>query len=75
MPLTKNPSNTPAALFINRRKGDDRRNEHDPCGAMDIDLFHRKRRKRIDRREGKTLEQDYYAYFHTVNDDTDSYNN
>lgn len=52
----------PANIFINRRKGDDRRYDIDPCQAMPIDLYHRKRRKSSDRRTGRTLVEDYYAF-------------
>lgn len=52
-----------ANIFINRRKGDDRRYDIDPCQAMPVDLFHRKRRKSADRRSGRTLVEDYYAFF------------
>lgn len=49
-------------FFIDRRKGTDRR-DLDPCGNMDIDLFHRKRRKSKDRRDNsRSLSDDYYAY-------------
>ncbi|WP_053980906.1 hypothetical protein [Marinagarivorans algicola] len=50
-------------FFIDRRKGTDRREDADPCGNMDIDLFHRKRRKSKDRRDNnRSLSDDYYAY-------------
>ncbi len=50
-------------FFIDRRKGEDRREDSDPCQNMDIDLFHRKRRKSKDRRDNsKSLSDDYYAY-------------
>lgn len=51
-------------IFIDRRRGRDRRRERDPCAQMPLDLYHRKRRKSKDRRAaGRSLEQDYYAYF------------
>ncbi len=54
----------PNAVFINRRCGADRRQESDPCAELPLDLYHRKRRKSRDRRTpGRSLEQDYYAYF------------
>ncbi|WP_152521624.1 hypothetical protein [Marinimicrobium sp. LS-A18] len=57
----------PDAIFINRRRGPDRRREPDPCAEMPMDLYHRKRRKSLDRRTpGRSLEQDYYAYFSEV---------
>lgn len=51
-------------IFINRRrKGSERRTTDDPCKDMDIDIYHRKRRKSTDRRQGeRTLDEDYYAY-------------
>lgn len=52
-----------ATIFINRRKGNDRRYDIDPCQAMPVDLFHRKRRKSADRRSERTLVEDYYAFF------------
>ncbi len=52
--------------FINRRKGDDRREDEDPCIALPVDLFHRKRRKQIDRRRDRSLQEDYYAYMRTL---------
>lgn len=51
-------------IFVDRRNGRDRRRERDPCAHMPLDLYHRKRRKSKDRRAiGRSLEQDYYAYF------------
>ena len=49
-------------IFINRRKGDDRREDIDPCKDLDIDLYHRKRRKKSERRQDRTLDEDYYAF-------------
>ena len=49
-------------IFINRRRGDDRREDVDPCKDMDIDLYHRKRRKKAERRQERTLDEDYYAF-------------
>jgi len=49
-------------IFVNRRKGSDRRQEADPCKEMPLDLFHRKRRKSKERRDtSRTLTDDYYA--------------
>jgi hypothetical protein len=49
-------------IFVNRRKGKDRREEADPCKEMPLDLFHRKRRKAKERRDtSRTLTDDYYA--------------
>lgn len=51
-------------FFINRRKGDDRRLDRDPCKYMPLDLYHRKRRKSTERRTlDRTLEQDLLAFF------------
>ncbi|MFT4610270.1 MAG: hypothetical protein ACI8VY_001299 [Cellvibrionaceae bacterium] len=49
-------------IFINRRKGDERREDDDPCKDLDVDLYHRKRRKKIERREDRSLSEDYYAF-------------
>ncbi len=49
-------------IFINRRKGNDRREDDDPCKDLEVDLYHRKRRKKTERREERTLDQDYYAF-------------
>lgn len=50
-------------VFINRRRGRDRRRDPDPCARMPLDLYHRKRRKSPERRaRGRSLEQDYYAF-------------
>ena len=50
-------------VFINRRRGRDRRIERDLCKEMKVDMYHRKRRKTVDRRQkSRTLAQDYYAY-------------
>lgn len=49
-------------IFVNRRKGRDRRLDADPCKEMPLDLFHRKRRKAKERRDtSRTLTDDYYA--------------
>lgn len=61
-------NNTP--VFINRRKGTDRRLEHDRCQDMPMDLFHRKRRKTVDRRASdRSLLEDYMAYSETSDND------
>jgi len=50
-------------IFIDRRQGDERRLDTDPCKNMSIDIYHRKRRKSIDRRHpARTLADDYQAY-------------
>lgn len=49
-------------IFVNRRKGNDRREDMDPCKDLNIDLYHRKRRKKSERREERTLGEDYYAF-------------
>jgi hypothetical protein len=50
-------------IFIDRRQGDERRLDSDPCKNMPIDIYHRKRRKSIDRRHPqRTLIDDYKAY-------------
>lgn len=51
-------------LFVNRRKGYDRREDRDPCRNLPIDLYHRKRRKAKERRDtNRTLAEDYSAFF------------
>lgn len=56
-------------VFVDRRKGNDRRQIADPCKEMSLDLYHRKRRKSLDRRDAsKTLTDDYYAYMQKVMD-------
>ncbi len=54
-------------VFVNRRKGDERRLTEDPCSEMPLDLYHRKRRKSKDRRDiSKSLTDDYYSYMQKV---------
>lgn len=50
-------------LFIDRRKGADRRLDRDPCKNLPMDLYHRKRRKSAERRnQERTLADDYMAF-------------
>lgn len=49
-------------IFINRRRGDDRREESDPCRDLQVDLYSRKRRHSTERREERSLQEDYYAF-------------
>lgn len=50
-------------IFVDRRRGDERRLDSDPCKNMPIDIYHRKRRKSTDRRHPqRTLADDYQAY-------------
>lgn len=50
-------------VFVDRRKGHDRRLDEDPCRELDVDLYHRKRRKSTDRRDdSRDITDDYYAY-------------
>lgn len=54
---------SPSIIFVNRRKGADRRHDADPCKDMPMDLFHRKRRKSKERRDtSRSLTDDYYAF-------------
>ena len=54
-------------IFVDRRKGDDRRNSPDPCKDIPLDLYHRKRRKSKERRDtSRSLTDDYYAYMQKV---------
>lgn len=51
-------------IFVDRRCTGERRRDPDPCKNLSFDLYHRKRRKCVDRRTpGRSLEQDYYAFF------------
>lgn len=59
-------------VFINRRKGRDRREEEDLCEGLDVDVYHRKRRKNPDRRaEQRSLDEDYQAFMNLESMDTD----
>lgn len=50
-------------IFVNRRKGRDRRLDSDPCKDLPLDLYHRMRRKAGERRSlRRSLSDDYYAY-------------
>lgn len=61
----------PNIVFVNRRKGNDRRTDMDPCKELDVDLFHRKRRKKKERRnQARSLTEDYYAYVQSKAKDT-----
>lgn len=54
-------------VFVDRRKGCDRRLDIDPCSKLSVDLFHRKRRKSTDRRDcSRSLSEDYYAYMEAI---------
>lgn len=59
-------------IFINRRrKNSERREEEDPCKDMSIDIYHRKRRKAVERRKPRTLDEDYYAFLASVRTEKD----
>lgn len=59
--------NNHSVFFVDRRKGQDRRQDADPCRDLPVDLYHRKRRKSTERRDtSKTLMDDYYAYMQKV---------
>ncbi len=50
-------------IFVDRRRGLDRRLEQDRCKDLPLDLFHRKRRKSADRRAtGRSISEDYFAF-------------
>ena len=50
-------------VFVDRRRSDDRREERDPCREIPMDLYHRKRRKAMERRDlNKSLSDDYYSF-------------
>lgn len=60
------------SIFVNRRKGDDRRTDLDPCKNLSLDLYHRKRRKSQERRDAaRSLSEDYYAYLESAFVSTD----
>lgn len=57
-------------VFVDRRS-DNRRQERDPCKKMPMDLYHRKRRKSVERRDtGKTLTDDYYSFLESKEQET-----
>ena len=57
-------NNKTQPLFVERRKGNDRRQEPDRCAGLTIDLYHRKRRRKNDRRtHGRTLTEDIVAFY------------
>lgn len=50
-------------FFFDRRKGNDRRLDRDPCKNMPLDLYHRKRRKSTERRnDERNIADDYLAF-------------
>ena len=54
-------------IFVNRRNSDDRRLDYDPCKNLPVDIYHRKRRKRTERRHTeRSLADDYMAYWGEV---------
>lgn len=58
---------TQKLVFVNRRRGFDRRKEKDPCKNLPLDLYHQKRRKSRERRDtSRTLTDDYYAYMDKI---------
>lgn len=64
--MNKKPADT-TVIFVNRRKGSDRREDMDPCKDIPLDLYHRKRRKSKERRDiAKSLTDDYYSYMQKV---------
>lgn len=63
----------PNQIFVNRRKGRDRREDADPCKNLPLDLYHRKRRKTRDRRApDRSLTDDYYAFIEAAEEDQHS---
>ncbi|WP_331345653.1 hypothetical protein [Cellvibrio sp. UBA7661] len=53
-------------FFIDRRKGNDRRLDSDPCKNMPLDLYHRKRRKSTERRSERSIAEDYQAFLNST---------
>lgn len=50
-------------VFIDRRKGTDRRVDEDPSQQLDVDLAEGKRRNSRERRaSARSILEDYYAY-------------
>ncbi len=50
-------------VFVDRRRSQDRRLDKDPCQELEVDLYHRKRRKSTERRDtSRDIAEDYYAY-------------
>lgn len=57
-------SKKPPVIFVERRSGQDRRNEPDRCAGQPYDLYHRKRRRTIDRRApNRNLAEDISAFY------------
>lgn len=52
--------------FFDRRKGNDRRQDLDPCKDLPVDLYHRKRRKTNERRKAATPEEQYQGYLKSI---------
>lgn len=51
-------------IFIDRRRGEERRLESDPCRDLPMDIYHRKRRKSKERRDpDRTITEDYLAFW------------
>ena len=57
-------------IFINRRRRQ-RRQDKDPCSDLPMDLYHRKRRKSVERRQPRTLAEDYHAFMGIPFESTD----
>jgi hypothetical protein len=50
-------------IFIDRRLRNDRREDIDPCKDLPVDIYHRRRRKSVERRfPERTLIDDYKIY-------------
>jgi len=50
-------------IFVDRRRGEERRLDRDPCKNLPMDIYHRKRRKSVDRRNpARSLADDYLAF-------------
>jgi len=50
-------------VFVDRRSRQERRSDTDPCKDIAVDLYHRMRRKSVDRRSpAKSLVQDYFDF-------------
>lgn len=60
-------------IFVDRRRGSDRRLDPDPCRNLPLDIYHRKRRKSTERRHAnRTLLDDYLAFLGAKSDEKTS---
>jgi hypothetical protein len=60
----------PYNFFINRRRGDERRQGKEPRLNPRLDLSHRRRRKPLDRRSSRSISEDFFAHDNSSVEDT-----